>query len=71
MGPVTCWKLRRNIASIMKIRFSIAFFLFRLAQFASRDEESGIPNEIMLFDIFSKEIAYIIDVSKVITANNF
>jgi len=34
-----------------------------LAQFATRDDESLIPNEIMLFDIFSKEIAYIIDVS--------
>ena len=37
----------------------------RLAQFAKKDEGSGIPNEIQLFDIFSEQIAQIIQVKYV------
>ncbi len=38
------------------------FTFCRLAQFAKKDEGSGIPHEIQLFDIFSEQIAQIIQV---------
>ena len=37
--------------------------LSRLAQFAQNEEGSGIPAEIQLFDIFSQQIAQVIQVS--------
>jgi len=36
--------------------------VFRLAQFAQNEEGSGIPPEIQLFDIFSQQIAQVIQV---------
>ena len=44
---------------------SAYFFLSlsRLAQFAQNEEGSGIPAEIQLFDIFSQQIAQVIQVS--------
>jgi vacuolar protein sorting-associated protein 35 len=35
----------------------------RLAQFAQNEEGAGIPPEIQLFDIFSQQIAQVIQVS--------
>ena len=40
-----------------------SFFDFRLASFASKENSTGIPEDIELFDIFSQQIALIIQVS--------
>ena len=41
----------------------IAFLYCRLANFAMKDQGSGIPPDVQLFDIFSEQIASIIQVS--------
>ena len=38
------------------------FSLFRLALFSTKEEGTGIPSDIQLFDIFSEQIATIIQV---------
>lgn len=39
-----------------------SYHCFRLAQFAQNEEGTGIPSEIQLFDIFSQQIAQVIQV---------
>lgn len=38
------------------------FFFFRLALFAHREDGPGIPADIKLFDIFSQQVATVIQV---------
>jgi hypothetical protein len=41
-----------------------SFIFFRLAQFSQKEEGTGIPHDIQLFDIFSQQIAQVIQVSE-------
>ena len=43
---------------------------FRLANFAHKDEGAGIPQDIQLFDIFSQQIAQIIQVGAELYTNH-
>ena len=52
MGPLTFQHLAEDIV----------YHYFRLAQFAQNEEGTGIPSEIQLFDIFSQQIAQVIQV---------
>ena len=57
-----CYVFLQGVNILCKI--SIFFLsLSRLAQFAQNEEGSGIPAEIQLFDIFSQQIAQVIQVS--------
>lgn len=49
----------------------IVNIFFRLAQFAHSEEGSGIPSDIQLFDIFSQQIAQVIQVSLVFYYREF
>ncbi|ELU14760.1 hypothetical protein CAPTEDRAFT_161426 [Capitella teleta] len=44
----------------VNVKNIIIALIDRLAQFAMKEEGSGIPNEIQLFDIFSQQIAQVI-----------
>lgn len=42
------------------------YYLYRLAQFATREEGTGIPSDIQLFEIFSAQINQVVQVSHVV-----
>lgn len=46
----------------MHLGFLISVLFFRLALFAHREDGPGIPAEIKLFDIFSQQVATVIQV---------
>ncbi|XP_002130247.2 vacuolar protein sorting-associated protein 35 [Ciona intestinalis] len=46
----------------VNIRNTIIALIDRLSHFATKDDGTGIPNDVMLFDIFSEQIANIIEV---------
>lgn len=54
--------LNLKLTFSIELIFNCQFFNFRLAVFATRDDAAGIPQEIKLFDIFSDQIAQIIQV---------
>lgn len=52
--------LRNGETILTKLLFF--FFFFRLALFAHREDGPGIPADIKLFDIFSQQVATVIQV---------
>ncbi|XP_039269213.1 vacuolar protein sorting-associated protein 35-like [Styela clava] len=50
-----------NLHQSVNVKTTIIALIDRLAQYASREDTSGIPKEIMLFDIFSEEVTKIIE----------
>lgn len=49
-----------QLHSMVNVKNIIISLIDRLALFAQRQDSKGIPSDIQLFDIFSKEIANII-----------
>ena len=47
----------------VNVKNIIIALIDRLASFANRDKASGIPEDVHLFDIFSDQVASIIQVS--------
>lgn len=50
-----------NLHPNVNVKNTIIALIDRLAQYASRDDSEGIPSDIKLFDIFSDEVAKIIE----------
>merc|ERR1719189_271178 len=53
-----------QLQPMVNVKNIIISLIDRLALFATREDDSGIPNDIQLFDIFSQEIASIITAKK-------
>lgn len=47
----------------MNVKNIIIALIDRLAMFAHRGDGPGIPNDIRLFEIFSQQVAHVIQVS--------
>lgn len=50
-----------NLHPNVNVKNTIIALIDRLAQYAARDDSDGIPSDIKLFDIFSEEVAKIIE----------
>lgn len=53
-----------NLHANVNVKNTIIALIDRLAQYASRDDSAGIPSDVKLFDIFSEEVANIIEARK-------
>lgn len=60
-----CAELHQDV----NVKNIIIALIDRLAMFAHRDDGPGIPNDIRLFEIFSQQVAHVIQVSTLIWPN--